>query len=66
MDQFVEDLCSIWADLGLEFKPSVAPQCPAGPSDCGFCHKPVLFDQLEARESSSCGKENCPMISAAA
>jgi 5-aminolevulinate synthase len=59
MDQFVKDLATVWADVGLEFKPRRKSGCLQDSATCTFCQKPLLFEQLEARERD-CSLAQCP------
>ena len=67
MDQFAHDLLKVWIDLGLELKPRNAErrQCPQSGEFCVFCEKPMIFEQLEARDRE-CPVPNCPQITATA
>lgn len=60
MDKFVEDLVTVWKDIGL-------PLSKGCGEECGFCKKPLLFKELEARErcSETCDKSYCPQIAEA-
>jgi len=60
MDKFVDDLVTVWKELGL-------PLSEGCGEECGFCKKPLLFKELEARErcSEPCGKTYCPQIAVA-
>ena len=61
IDKFVKDLSAVWTKLGL---PKRSDKCT---EECTFCKKPLLFDQLEAREKwlPDCDKPYCPGAAAA-
>jgi len=55
-------LASIWAEVGLEFKPHRKPSCE-GQGNCAYCQKPLLFQQLEERvKSEECLVADCPQM----
>ena len=56
MNQFVEDLKSVWISLGLEKNLSA---CSGG--QCEYCKKPVLFDKYESRDRF-CEYSECPQL----
>ncbi len=67
MDRFVNDLCAVWLDVGLELKPAASNACPTY-GVCSYCRRPDVFQAMEARvRAADCGVPNCPrMVSAAA
>ncbi|XP_068205102.1 5-aminolevulinate synthase, erythroid-specific, mitochondrial isoform X2 [Palaemon carinicauda] len=58
MDRFVADLATVWKGIGL---PLMEKSCS---DECTFCKKPLLFNELEAREhcGEACKKPYCPQL----
>jgi len=57
MDKFVEDVATVWEEVGLELAPRRDGFKCIGM--CDFCMKPGIFDRAVAR---GCDLKNCPKV----
>ncbi len=60
MDGFADDLAACWIEAGLPLSKGNMDKC-AQHKTCAYCHKPFLFERLQARvREESCHEVNCP------
>ena len=57
MDKFVEDVATVWEEVGLDLAPRRDGFKCIGM--CDFCMKPGIFDRAVAR---GCDLKNCPKV----
>lgn len=56
LDDLVDSLVKVWKDNGLDLFTKACPD------ECEFCHKPLKFEELSAREKI-CNRSNCTYAS---